>query len=248
VLCPFGFWGFAHVLEVPEPPPNRDLDAVICYRFDETSALAGAGGSLDKAALDAHVRRLREIPGFADQTVITTARELRDALAASTMDIVYLLCHAERVASSAVVAPTMRLEFTDRCVTSDDIASWSRDEWDVRHWSDRRPLVILNACQTSEIVQSSMATFVSNFVGAGASGVIGSETLLEQGAAARAMEVFLREFCAGAPVGAAVRTMRWELLATGSLLGLAYTSYCSADLRLRDHRSQPSLARTTPSW
>jgi hypothetical protein len=33
---------------------------------------------------------------------------------------------------------------------------------------ERRPLVILNACQTSEIVQSSMATFVSNFIGAGA--------------------------------------------------------------------------------
>jgi hypothetical protein len=234
VLCPFGFWGLAHVLEVPEPPPNRDLDAVVCDRPDETAALTGAGGPLDRDALAAHIGRLQVIPGFAGRTVITTARGLREALADSTMDVVYLLCHAERVPSNAVVAPTLRLEFTDRCVTSDDIATWSRDEWDVRHWSDRRPLVVLNACQTSEIVQSSMATFVSNFIGAGASGVVGSETLLEQGSAAHAMEVFLREFCTGVPVGTAIRTMRWELLATGSLLGLAYTPYCSADLRLRD--------------
>lgn len=242
VLCPFGFWGLGHVIEVPEPPPNRDLDSVVSIRPDQPSALTGTGGPLDPAALDEHIRRLRDIPGFADQaSVVTTARDLRSALGESTMDIVYLLCHAERVSNSATIAPTLRLEFSDRCVTSDDIATWSRDEWDLAHWSERRPLVVLNACQTSEIVQSSMATFVSNFVGAGASGVVGSETLLEQGTAAAAMEVFLREFCAGSSVGEAVRTMRWKLLARGSLLGLAYTPYCSADLRLRDHRYHPAL-------
>lgn len=79
-----------------------------------------------------------------------------------------------------------------------------------------------------------MATFVSNFVGAGASGVIGSETLLEQNSASTAMELFLKEFSSGSTVGEAIRKMRWSLLNQGTLLGLAYTPYCSADLRMRD--------------
>ena len=34
------------------------------------------------------------------------------------------------------------------------------------------------------------------------------------------------------PVADAIRTMRWTLVNRGNLLGLAYTPYCFADLRV----------------
>ncbi|WP_327250933.1 CHAT domain-containing protein [Streptomyces sp. NBC_01244] len=141
-----------------------------------------------------------------------------------------MLSHCERT------GPTLRtpaLIFSDQPLTSDDISVWTRTVWPKDHWHERRPLVVLNACYTAELVQTTIAGFVSNFVAAGAAGVVGTETLVEQQAASCAMESFLADFSAGSGVGEAVRRMRWRLLARGNLLGFSYTAYCSANLRLR---------------
>ena len=70
--------------------------------------------------------------------------------------------------------------------------------------------------------------------GLGAAGVVATEIAVEATLAATAMEQFLGELVAGRSVGAAMRSMRWALLARGNILGLAYAAYCDSRLRLPD--------------
>jgi hypothetical protein len=95
-------------------------------------------------------------------------------------------------------------------------------------------LVILNGCHTTQLTPLSPVNFVDTFAAARAGGVIGTEIALAQGTASEAIELFLDGFAGddGVGVGEAVRRMRLALLSKGNLLGLGYTAYCSADLRL----------------
>ena len=81
------------------------------------------------------------------------------------MDIVYLLSHAEQAGQSGL---SSALVFPDRKLISDEIAVWTRTTGPPIHWAGRRPLIVLNACHTAEIVQSTLGGFVSNFVAGGA--------------------------------------------------------------------------------
>ncbi len=234
VLCPWGFWGLAHILEVPEPPPGeRSLDQVISAAQTTPTVLAGTGSGLDQKALGKHLTRLsQQVAGFpaTAEGIVTAAKALRSALEPAAMDIVYLLSHAEQAGESGL---SSALVFPDGRLISDEIAVWTRDHWPADHWDGRRPLVVLNACHTAEIVQSTLGGFVSNFVAGGAAGVIGTETLIDQATASEAMEHFLAAFSGGATAGEAIRLMRWRLLGRGNLLGFCYTPYCAASLRVR---------------
>jgi hypothetical protein len=233
LLCPWGFWGLAHILEVPEPPPGeRSLDQVVSAAGTAPAVVVGTGSGLDRRALSRHLDQLgQQVAGFPVSTgVVTAAKALRTALEPTAMDIVYLLSHAEQAGVSGL---TSALVFPDRKLISDEIAAWTRDHWPINHWDGRRPLIVLNACHTAEVVQSTLGGFVTNFVAGGAAGVIGTETLIDQGAASEAMEHFLAVFSGGASAGEAIRLMRWHLLSRGNLLGFTYTPYCAASLRLR---------------
>ena len=233
VLCPWGFWGLAHLIEVPEPPKERSLDHFVTVEPTMAAVLAGTGAGLNDRQLTAHLGQLsRRVTGFPapPEGVITAAAALGEALEPATMDVVYLISHAER---SGVLDLGSALVFPDGRLESKDVAAWTLDYWPADHWSDRHPLIVLNACHTAEIVQSMLGGFVTYFVNGGAAGVVGTETLIDQMTASVAMEHFLAEFSAGATVGEAIRVMRWRLLALGNLLGFCYTPYCAASLRLR---------------
>ena len=233
ILCPWGFLGLALLIEVPEPPPERrSIDHVVSESPVALAVVPGTGSGLDNRQLATHLHQLRaQVRGFPrdPKDVVTAASNLRDALEPTTVDIVYLLSHAQQAASGL----SDELIFPDQSLMSEDIAVWTRDYWRPDHWNGRRPLIVLNACHTAEIVQSTMAGFVTNFVAAGAAGVIGTETLIDQMTASKAMEEFLGQFSSGSTVGEAIRLMRWRLLGRGNLLGFSYTPYSAASLRLR---------------
>lgn len=233
VLCPWGFWGLAHLIEVPEPPKERSLDHFVTIEPAQAAVLAGTGAGLNDQQLTAHLGQLAQrVIGFPapSKGVVTAAADLGEALRPATMDVVYLISHAER---SGVLDLGSALVFPDGRLESKDVSAWTTGSWPPDHWSGRRPLVVLNACYTAEIVQSMLGGFVTHFVNGGAAGVVGTETLIDQVTASRAMEEFLAEFSGGATVGEAIRAMRWRLLALGNLLGFCYTPYCAASLRLR---------------
>jgi hypothetical protein len=100
-------------------------------------------------------------------------------------------------------------------------------------WGETRPLVFINGCHTVELSPDALVGFVDTLIQAKASGVIGTEVTITQGLADEAAELFWSYFLKeGTSAGQAIRRMRCDFLSKGNLMGLAYTPYCSADLRL----------------
>jgi hypothetical protein len=96
------------------------------------------------------------------------------------------------------------------------------------------PLVFVNGCHTAELTPEGLVNFVDTFAGLYSSGVIGTEVTVHQLLANEAGTAFLRRFVEDATVGEALCEMRTHLLSKGNLMGLAYTAYCLAGLRLAD--------------
>jgi hypothetical protein len=128
------------------------------------------------------------------------------------------------------------LDFTESVVG--DITAWYDSDWDASHWQETSPLVFINGCHTAELTPEVLVNFVDSFIGVYAAGVIGTEILLHQKIANEAAEELLTAVNSKdktgntVSVGEAIRLMRLHFLGKGNLLGLAYTPYCSADLKL----------------
>ena len=78
-----------------------------------------------------------------------------------------------------------------------------------------------------------LVDYLDVFVGkAHAVGVIGTEVRVQQALAMELAERFFAEFLApGATLETALHSVKMAFLASGNLLGLAYTPYASADLK-----------------
>ena len=235
VLCPFGFWGLSCVVEQP-PTVGRDLESVVYAGPDDLAVLVAAGASLDGRLTERHLQRLRA--ELSDRRVtqprLATEEDLAAALGPETMDIVYFYCHCGYDRRSGQAAADRYLELGGYTVEPIDVNMWARTAWPYPHWPHRRPLVVLNGCHTTEVTSGTLNSFVPAFTQwGGASGVLGTEIALEQGLASWAMEEVLARVSQGQPIGAALHHTRWAMLRRGNLMGLAYTSYCLANLVLR---------------
>jgi hypothetical protein len=229
VLCPFGFWGLGHVLEVPPSSGAVTLaeatgtarPATVVVGLHET--LRGRDWDDQRTALD----------GLGAASVVTTTvPELRRAVQ-SGADLLYLFCHGRRVAGAGSAMGGLALDFgPGGTLTPDDVSYWASLSPRIR-WVRRRPLVVLNGCHTGERLPETLNDFAVAFVqSTGAAGVLATEVTMEQRLAAHAMSAFVTAWGEGRGVGAALRHVRWQLLARGNVMGLAYSPYCDADLRL----------------
>jgi hypothetical protein len=163
--------------------------------------------------------------------------DVQAALGLDRMDVVYLYCHIiDDPNWPDRQVPAIQLGAEQ--VNGKDIRGWAR--YSRGHpWSRRHPLVILNGCGSAARPPGSLSNLVEAFTdGAGASGVIGTEITIEQGLGGWAMELFLSAL-RDRPVGAAIRSMRWGMLAHGNLIGLAYTPYCLAGLAINPLATNP---------
>jgi CHAT domain-containing protein len=148
-------------------------------------------------------------------------------------DLLYFLCHGRRMPGAGSAEPAMALDLgRGGRITAQDVAQWASLVPRVR-WTDRRPLVVLNGCHTGERLPETLTDFASAFVeSTGAAGVLATEVAMERRLACYLMDVFVAAWGEGRGVGAALRSMRWEMLRRGNVMGLAYSPYCDADLRL----------------
>jgi hypothetical protein len=241
VLCPFGFWGLSSVIE--QPPST---EALIWHVFDDAvppAVTVAVGPDLDATLTSRH---LAELPGRTTVMTVDDAEQLARSLAGETMDIAYLYCHGgyHKVVSNALPFPVLR--FGRGFVDPVEVSNWRRDQtlWPRPHWPHRKPLVVLNGCHTTELTTATLANFVDAFANrAGAAGVIGTEVSVEQGMAGWVMEMLLRLLVDGASAGDALREVRWRMIGRGNAMGLAYTLYGAAGLRLRPAVKETEYAR-----
>ena len=228
VLCPFGFWGLACVIELL---PSADSPACSLDQFRWPINMAMAiDPNLNEELSEAHLARL--------ETYLTSAhfshraceetRAVAELLVERPVDIAYLYCHGGYDSDDGLPF----LSFSGHRLYPTDLAAWRRAKLTFEEQFQRRPLVVLNGCGTLEFTTHSLANFVDGFVGrCGAAGVIGTEISIEQGLAGWAFENLLDYARSGCSVGEALRSLRWMMARRGNTMGFAYTLHCISGLR-----------------
>jgi hypothetical protein len=231
VICPYGFWGFAHWVEMP---PTLDLGRrlPLCVRRGGLAhkVVLGLSLELDSELTKAHLGHVQERLGEPERC--ESLKAFRTALSADERELVYMYCHGRRMQTRAEHRLTSLLEIGHgELIAGDDINQWADGLWGPEHWKDTAPLVLINGCETTAMSPADPGEFVNPFVGAGASGVIGTEVPMDQPVASEVAEELLKRLLVpGATVGSALQGMRRALCAKGNVMGLAYTAYCSASL------------------
>jgi hypothetical protein len=252
VVCPYGFWGMSRRMEQPlgalasgdERDPPGVTDRVECGA--EIDLVAAVTNELDDdsvTARDQHLQRLSKLP-----RVRYTAPPADDWPGVQKIlaqpEVVYFLCHGEydEATSDGYLGVGRRDADPRHRVYANTLSAWMRTQ-SPASWLARRPLVLVNGCHTFELEPGRLLNFVAAFAFAGASGVIGTEVSVQLPVAMEAADLLLGAMIGGpGPDGRAVdglaaddalRAMRWALADKGNLLGLAYTMYALADLRLR---------------
>jgi hypothetical protein len=243
VICPLHFWGFRHLIEVPPrqvvrreplPAPAPEIAAASPPRI-----VIGYHTGLKTAAN--HVAELRRV--FAGPPVlgaagddITARWKLIEALRGDDVDLVYLFCHTRggQYAAEKVKIPELALaDGRIKPVQLHHTPPWSR-----------RPLVVLNGCNTAGFSADAVSEFIEELVtNRGASGVLATEVPVFEPLASELGQTFLTEFLGGRPAGQALLEARRRLLAKLNPLGLIYTLYASADLVVRVPAAPASRAR-----
>jgi CHAT domain-containing protein len=245
VYCPFGFWGLQHVIEQP-PSPARVLSTG-GWKIVDARRKIRAGPAMDvgigatrDARLTASVLadHWKRVGGIESVQVLPSSpagdvASVRPLLEGSA--VIYFLCHGRfdpvREMPYLGIGPD---EPNDRYqLFPGDVQDWANDPaLEDGEWLDRNPLVLINGCHTAELEPGNILNFVTAFTYAGASGVIGTEIPVRLPLATEVAEMLLTKLARRMAVGEALRQVRWELANRGNLLGLAYTLYGLADLRL----------------
>jgi hypothetical protein len=243
ILCPYGFWGLKHVIEQPLAPVTnldgvvlRDAARDIPVRREINLSIGWTRDSaLDLPHIDAHVQNLSGLRGVRLAEPPPNPADDRDTVKAvlAAPNLVYFVCHCEKDAGEnqpyLYVGP--RDESVVRKIYANTITDWARTT--LGEWVRLKPLVFINGCHTGDLEPGEVLNFVSVFGGAGAAGIIGTEVGVQLRVATEVAERLLGKLVASeeAPVGQAMRELRWELANKGNLLGLCYTAYGLADLR-----------------
>jgi hypothetical protein len=234
-ICPYGFWGFRHVIEqLPSFPTNCTVPLFVSGRQQPQDVIVSRSDDkeLNPALIDRHLKALeKELPAF-------TLRECRtrnslQKVLSEEIEVLYFYCHgmSESMPGGKASSPYLKIGADERFYPR-DLTVWGDENWRADHWKITSPLVFINGCRTAELSPELLTNFVDAFSMERAAGVIGTEIAVSQLLAAEVAETFFHSFAQNKTVGEAMRVTRLELLHKGNLLGLCYTPYCLAELRL----------------
>jgi len=237
-LCPFGFWGFRHLIEQP-PSVLRGLLRTVLPVPAGAHAAAVRSLNLDEALSMSHLNLLRQF--LAPRFQVTDCDSRDDFLAAidtPALPLIYFYCHGKtaKLGDRGVdlLTPYLEIGQGEKLGTGDLNALAAAGKWHQERWREVPPLVFINGCHTAALSPEQLVTFVNAFAGAEAAGVIGTETAVAQPVASDFAQRFYQHLMASPAmtVGQALRQARLDLLANGNVAGLVYTAFCSMDLAL----------------
>ena len=168
VLCPFGFWGFRHSIELltsTDAPrtairfvPNTSIVVAKTSKGVKADRVAHHVGALSQAFAQA-------APGLSVQE--TECRDDLRTLIEADLPILYFLCHGVRRRGVTLLGLGKRDD-----ISPDDVIGWV----DVaagrgrRMWTDPQPFVFVNACASLAIAPEDLVDYLNAFVGKGRSG------------------------------------------------------------------------------
>jgi hypothetical protein len=244
VYCPYGFWGLKHIVEQP-PSILERADGRWRLRNVQSTIVIGQNvdiavgvtrdANVDSAGLGEHLSQLGQIQSlrFVPPSPADEITAVRTSLVSP--QVVYFLCHGEVDAQGR---PYLGIGPRDNAITHQIYPATVQD-WattlanpNLSAWEGQHPLVFINGCHTCNLKPDEMLNFVTAFSLAEASGVIGTEVSIELAVATEVGQSMLTLIAQGVPAGEALYRVRWDLVNKGNLIGLAYTLYGMADLRL----------------
>jgi hypothetical protein len=244
-LCPYGFWGFRHLIEQPASVRGDALVTEIPVAPGSTAALIHSL-QLDASLTASHLAALESMLQVNFHPAVCTDKPaVLAAWNAEALPLIYFYCHGKTATLAHSQLPVPVLEIgQDVLLGSADFASWARAKmWtDPRRWVTVPPLVFINGCHTAALSPEDVVTFVDAFAGIHAAGVIGTEIAVAQPTASEFARNFYSYLTTASvagrrPAGQALYMARIDLLAKGNVSGLVYTPFCSMDLVLQTEGS-----------
>lgn len=222
-VCPGGFWGFRHYLGLPlaldegsEAPfeiPFAGKPALLMGEYRDFELLAGHKNYLSQLAVQFSVESDRN--------------KLLERFQGEPGEIIYFYCHGGLVREAPYLVVGSKAQ-------RGLIQTSNFQDYEIRWESGARPLVFLNGCHTSAVDPLAALTLLRGFViDALAAGLIGTEITIYEEMASDFAEAFFARFLGGQTAGEALRAARLILLKQGNPLGLVYTPFVQAGLRLK---------------
>lgn len=222
-VCPGGFWGFRHYLGLPlaldegsEAPfeiPFAGKPALLMGEYRDFELLAGHKDRLSQLAVQFSAESDRN--------------KLLERFQGEPGEIIYFYCHGGLVREAPYLVVGSKAQ-------RGLIQTSNFQDYEIRWESGARPLVFLNGCHTSAVDPLAALTLLRGFViDALAAGLIGTEITIYEEMASDFAEAFFARFLGGQTAGEALRAARLALLKQGNPLGLVYTPFVQAGLRLK---------------
>ena len=237
VICPRRFWGFMFPIDVPAQKVDgigeKSTGLVEKIKAgNPINVVAGYNEKLDFGTT--HVADLEH--GILNKANFKSSPGrvlVRTLIKDNDPDIVYFYCHA--------LAKTVAKDGKDLGSTLDFGLGFKGVIEDVLLPADfggkpvwtHAPLVFINGCSALGFNPYAPSEFIKQFIRAKhAAAVVGSETTIVEMLAMEAAKSFLEGLLGGQSAGDAMLRMRRLLLAKNNPLGLMYTLYGSARLKL----------------
>lgn len=246
IVCPFGFWGMLHQVEQPlqqvKPTP---LDVVPDQfkkdSFNQTSRVARRASNpvnlsmcaFGDPALEAipHRQELTNLGGPKLKIEYSETRsEVLGWLQETGSQFYYFFCHGEMDGS------TFRLKLGTNSKPGYISAADLDPDDDV--WSNPpQPLIVLNGCETLDLLPERVHLLLETLRERGAAGVVGTEIKVRVRLARPFGTEVIQALLNGKSLGEAFLEARRQLLRQYNPLGLAYSFYAPATLHLHDDSS-----------
>ena len=164
LLCPFGFWGLRHSLEILTST-ERPKRQIVISAPERIIVGRAHGGGIDRGALDRHLVTLGQL--FDSVEAVDSKADLRSALAEADPPFLYFFCHGDADADNT----TRMLTIGQRDqISPADVIGWIDVEWrrsKRRMWTNPQPLVFINACASLAIKPEDLVDYLGAFVGRG---------------------------------------------------------------------------------
>lgn len=247
-FCVYGFWGLRHQVEQVLHPPFKQEDAIrtvkaganpasaeLCVAVGVNSPYAQSLGTdlINKLGAPA-VRQLDGTRGLLDL--------LWDDKERPRLTVV--LGHYETLDKvNEPKGPRVRLP-GGQWLQYKEVLKLAQKKSPLK-WTDPNPIVLLAVCGSAAEDLGTLAGFVGAFADSRAAAVVGTETVVFDGLAARFSKgLVLALFRQNDPqtLGRAVLDLRRELVAELNPLGLVFTPYGDAELVVEPHRNAAPAA------
>lgn len=233
-ICPSGFWGYRHAIGMPLPIFDLELPPEIVYELNPQFTV---GVSTALPNFKDHRKKLESLRSGSSWKFLETRDEVLQFLGEPRPHLVYFYCHSGVVSKPPPRRPYIQVGSHDR---QNNIYRDNFGAYDI-YWRDSRPLVFINGCNSTALKPDMAIDFASGFIRSAASGVIGTEITIFESLACNFAEECLRSFLNDQMIGEAIRGARLKLLSEGNPLGLAYTPFVLASLRLIKKQSPHPL-------